>query len=142
MEQTNSELNKVGGWLLLLVVLISITAVFRIIVGALQLMTNDLSSTNGTFGLVNVALGVFGGFCVRGLYERRPTAPMSAHLYMGAAAALALFTAVAFDSFTGAGAPLLFWAVWGIYLKRSRRVAIVYQTKPNEEEDVEFPDQP
>lgn len=122
------ELNEIGGWLAFFIAVFSIGAVMNLVLGVMQVVT-WLSSSDVIAGLVLAALGGYGGFCMRRLWDKDPSAPSHAQQYMGLAASFTLVLGLITEA-SGAGRGFLFWAIWGTYLARSRRVAAVYRRAP------------
>ena len=119
-------LQGIRGWLALFVIQVSIAAVGGVVVGGMVLFGSP-SPEGIVIGIVSVALGFYGGFCLRLLWNESRSAPTYAQWYLGLLAVFGLGMGLYSGNMNGAGRGLLAWAVWGTYLLRSNRVAAVYR---------------
>jgi len=121
-----SKLDGIRGWLLLFAIQLSFAAVFALVSGVVVLLQSSTSA--GVFGgAVSAVLGAYGGYCVRLLWEKDPTAPIHAQWLLALGALLPLAAGAVAGNVAGAGRGLIWWAIWGPYLWRSKRVAAVYR---------------
>ena len=129
-QSVDPDLAQIHGWLLLFLVTLSINAVTGILIGALQAWAME-DATLRLLGALFIAVSLLGGWSLQRMWARDPAGPTYAQWYMGLSAGLMLMTGItAGDPISGSGRGLVYWAIWGTYLLRSKRVAAVYQ-KPD-----------
>jgi len=98
------------------------SAVVYVVIGVLIVLSEQSAATIAA-GLLMVAMGLYGGLCLRLLWARDRSAPTQTQRWLGTAAVLWLAVGVLRDNMSGTGQGVLWWAIWGLYLARSKRVA-------------------
>ncbi len=123
------EVAGIGGFLLLLIVLLGMSAVGAIVRGGFAFSREPL------FAAVSIGFGAFSGYCWWLLARRHPSAPARTRILL--AAVIVWDVLYSFPGFV-AGRPFelrFAWSalvslLWLLYLSRSRRVALTYAPAP------------
>lgn len=122
-------LDAIGGWLLVLIVVLCASVAFNLVAGIILLLGGSSASWR-LWAAATIGVNVYGGWCARMLSAKRRSAPRHTAIFFALTIVMSLLAVAvatqAGDATDNLGRPMLPAIAWLIYLARSRRVKAVY----------------